>query len=171
MLAVQFADFGFGTVVGTVVTGSIAIFLDQRRRKDEKKSRFLAEKRLMYRNVLQIHNALADDIALLARMEPFFARLEELEPEAHELLKQAAIQFSRRVAKTQEQYRDHRDDFAVLGSRASGVAAIKVSEVIQRMLNCIISGEPEKVAELREEYDLASRDFLLIVRQDLEIDT
>jgi hypothetical protein len=35
MLAVEFADFGFGTVVGTVVTGSILIFLDHRRRSDE----------------------------------------------------------------------------------------------------------------------------------------
>jgi hypothetical protein len=38
MLAIEFADFGFGTVVGAIVTGSILILLDQRRRKDEQKA-------------------------------------------------------------------------------------------------------------------------------------
>lgn len=170
MLAVQFADFGFGTVVGAVVGGSITLFINEQRRKDEKKRLFLEEKRLMYRNVAQTYDMLADEMLLLARMEPFFARLDELEPEALELLEQASIHYSRILAKTQEQYMDTRGDFALLGSRASGVAAMKVVDVIKRMLACIDAGEPEKVAKLHEEYRAASRHFHWIIRKDLGID-
>jgi len=63
MLAVEFADFGFGTVVGAIVTGSILIFLDHRRRSDEKKNRFLAEKRLAYRSIAQVLDVIDEQIS------------------------------------------------------------------------------------------------------------
>jgi hypothetical protein len=74
------------------------------------------------------------------------------------------------IAKTQEQVLDNHTDFTLLGSRASGIAAIKLQDILERMQACIISGEPEKVVELSKEYDLASSDFRSIVRQDLGID-
>jgi hypothetical protein len=169
MLAVEFADFGFGTVVGAVVGGSIAILLDHRRRKDEKKRLFLEEKRLMYRNVIQTYDLLADEMVLLAGMGPYYERLKKREPEALEQLELLNV-FSRMNAKIREQLLDNHADFTLLGSRASGLASIKLQDIVERMRECIISGEPEKVVELRKEYDSASRDFRNIVRQDLGID-
>jgi hypothetical protein len=170
ILAVEFADFGFGTVVGAVVAGSIAIFLDQRRRKDEKKRLFLEEKRLMYRSVLSGIDMLADDLEIFAKAGPYFDRLEELSPEVFELTGQFAVHFSRMIEKTRQQYMDNRVDFPLLGSRASGIAAMKVMSVIDRMYECLTSGEYGKVVELRKEYNSAYRDFRNVVRQDLGID-
>lgn len=169
MLAVEFADFGFGMAVGAVVAGSINIILDQRRRKDEKKRLFLEEKRLMYRKVVQTFDLLADEMVLLAGMGPYYERLRKREPEALEQLEVLNV-FSRINAKIQEQLLDNHADFTLLGSRASGIAAIKLQDILERMRECIISSEPEKVVELRKEYDSASREFRNIVRQDLGID-
>jgi hypothetical protein len=170
MLAVEFADFGFGTVVGAVVTGSILIFLDYRRRKDEKKRLFLEEKRLMYRTVSQAFDTMANGMVFLAWMKPYLETREEHEPEASKQIDQASSVTSMMLEKAQEQVMEYGGDFALLGSRASGAAALKVMDVIQRMQKCIISGEYEKVVELRKEYDSASRDFLSTIRQDLGID-
>jgi hypothetical protein len=74
------------------------------------------------------------------------------------------------LEKTQQQYMDNRGDFPLLGSRASGIAAMKVVSVIDRMHECLASGEYEKVVELRKEYNLAHRHFRNVVRQDLGID-
>jgi hypothetical protein len=171
MLAVEFADFGFGTVVGAFVTGAILVFLDQRRRKDEKKRLFLEEKRLMYRSVSQAYDMLADNMEILAKVGPYLDRLEELSPEVLELIDQFVANFSRRLEEAKQQYMDHRDDFTLLGSRASGIAATKVLSVAKRMRECLVSGEYEKVLELRKEYNSARRDLRYVMRQDLGIET
>jgi hypothetical protein len=89
MLAVEFADLGFGTVVGAVVAGSIAIFLDQRRRNDEKKNRFLGEKRLMYRNLVKSLELLDEQIILYSKFQPYFKKIDELDPEDQQLVQEA----------------------------------------------------------------------------------
>ena len=104
MLAIEFADFGFGTVVGAVVAGSIALFLDQRRRTDEKKNRFLEERRLMYRNVAQAFDVMGEQVVLFGKFEPYFRRVEELDPEAQEIVERAYGLLKNILAKTKERY-------------------------------------------------------------------
>jgi len=98
MLAVEFADFGFGTVVGAVVTGSILILLDQRRRKDEKKRLFLEEKRLMYRNVDQAFDLLAEQVVLFGKWNEIYEKAEELDPEGLELLEGMGLALKKSLA-------------------------------------------------------------------------
>jgi hypothetical protein len=73
---VQFADFGFGTVVGAVIAGAVAIFLDQRRRRDETKNRFLDEKRRGYMNVILALDMMAGLQLVHTEFAPLLRKLE-----------------------------------------------------------------------------------------------
>jgi hypothetical protein len=134
MLAVQFADFGLGTIVGAVVAGSITIFLDQRRRKDEKKNRFVEEKRLMYRNVVQALELLDEQIILYSKFHPYFKKIEELEPEVQEIAQEAHEKLQKALAETRSRYGDHIVDFSLLSSREAALATESALETLNRIL-------------------------------------
>jgi hypothetical protein len=170
MLAVQFADFGFGGVVGAVVTGSILIFLDQRRRKDEKKSRFLEEKRLMYRNVAQAFDLLAENVFFFAKWDSWFKRAEELDVEALKLLEETGQASMKHVAEIRQQYANDGTDFSLLASRAAKRAATAALETIQQMLVCIAAEEPCDTSVMEVILKEELQNFRYYARQDLGID-
>jgi gas vesicle protein len=171
MLAVEFADFGFGTVVGAAVAAFVAIFLDQRRRKDEKKNRFLDEKRLMYRNVVQAFEAMAQQIDLFSKFEPFFRKAEELDPEAQELLQQASENLHRMFTETRRRYRDDGTDFSLLASAAAKRSLSGALGTMQQMLICIGADEPCDVSIMQVILEEELQIFRYYARQDLGIDT
>jgi hypothetical protein len=142
MLAVQFADFGFGTVVGAVVAGSIAILLDQRRRKDEKKRLFLEEKRLMYRNIADAFDLLAEQVVLFGKWNAHFKKAEELDPEGLKLLETMGLALKGTLAETRRRQYEHGNDFSLLASREAKRAASAAMETIHKMLTCMGAEEP-----------------------------
>jgi hypothetical protein len=170
MLAVQFADFGFGTVVGAVVAGSIAVFLDQRRRKDEKKSRFLEEKRLIYRNVVQAFDAMAEQVVLFGKFDPYFRRAEELDPEAQELVERAYQLLNKSLAENRRRYWDDRTDFSLLASREAKQAATAALGTLQQMLACIAADEPCDWTFMQVILEEQLHNFRYFARQDLGMD-
>lgn len=170
MLAVEFADFGFGTVVGAVVAGSIAVFLDQRRRKDEKKSRFLEEKRLMYRNVVQAFDAMAEQVILFGKFDPYFRRAEELDPEAQELVERAYQLLNKSLAENRRRYWDDRTDFSLLASREAKQAATAALGTLQQMLVCIAADEPCDWTFMQVILEEQLHNFRYFAREDLGID-
>jgi HK97 family phage major capsid protein len=163
------ADFGFGTVVGAVVAGSITIFLDQRRRKDEKKRLFLEEKRLMYRNVAQALDLMDEHIMLFSKYEPYFRKVEELNPEARETAQQAYEVLKDSLAEVQARYWDG-VDFSLLASGAAKRAATSVLETMRQMLACLAADEPCDLTVMKVILDEELQQFRYYARQDLGID-
>jgi hypothetical protein len=170
ILAVKFADFGFGAVVGAIITGAIWIFLDQRRRNDERKSRFLEEKRLMYRNVVQAFDAMAEQVILFGKFDPYFRRAEELDPEAQELAERAYQLLNKSLAENRRRYWDHGTDFSLLASKAPKRAATAALETMQQMLACIAADEPCDLTVMQVVLEDELHNFRYFVRQDLGID-
>jgi len=170
MLAVEFADFGFGTVVGAVVTGSILILLDQRRRKDEKKRLFLEEKRLMYRNVDQAFDLLAEQVVLFGKWNEIYEKAEELDPEGLELLEGMGLALKKSLAETRRRSYEHGADFSLLASRAAKEAATAALETIQQMLTCMGAEEPCNWTFMQVILEEQLHNFRYFARQDLGID-
>jgi hypothetical protein len=168
--AVEFADFGFGTVVGTVVAGSIAIFLDQRRRNDERKTRFLEEKRLMYRNVTQAFELLAAQVVFFGKWNSHFMRAEELDPEGLKLLLEAGETAKKTLAETRRRYWDNGTDFSMLASREAKRAATAALETLQQMLACIAADEPCDWTWMQVIFEEQLNHFRHFARRDLGID-
>jgi proline dehydrogenase len=170
MLAVEFADFGFGTVVGAVVAGSIAILLDQRRRKDEKKRLFLEEKRLMYRNVAQGLELLTAQVLFFGMWNEHFKKAEELDAEELKLLLETGERAKKTLAVTRRRYQEYKTDFALLGSQSAGRAVFEAMETIQQMLACIAADEPCDLTSMEVKLKEQVRNFRYIAREDLGID-
>lgn len=170
MLTVEFADFGFGTVVGAVVTGFILILLDQRRRKDEKKRLFLEEKRLMYRNVIQTFDLFAAQVVLFGRFDPYFRRVEELDPEAQEMVERAYGLLKNVLAKTKERYWDEGTDFSLLASSSVKRAATAALETMKQMMACIEADEPCDLTVMQVILEEELQNFRFYIRRDLGTD-
>jgi len=167
---VSLADFGIGTVVGTSITSAVAIFLDQRRRKDEKKRLFFEEKRLMYRNVAQAFDVMAEQVVLFGKFDPYFRRVEELDPEGQEIVERAYGLLKDILAKTKERYWDDQTDFALLASREAKQAATAALETMQQMLACIASDEPCDWTFMQVLLEEQLHNFRYFAREDLGID-
>jgi hypothetical protein len=170
MLAVEFADFGFGTVVGAVVTGSIAIFLDQRRRKDEKKSRFLEEKRLMYRNVAQAFDLLAEQVVFFGKWGEHVERADEFDSEGLKLLEEMGETLKKTFAETRRRYWNDGADFSLLASGAAKRAASAVMGTLQQMLACMGADEPCNWTWMQVILEEQLHNFHYFARRDLGID-
>jgi hypothetical protein len=179
MLAVQFADFGFGTVVGAVVAGSIAIFLDQRRRKDEKKTRWQENIQGAYKNFLHFSDLMVNDLVLIATLAVVLGRLDELDidPSDIEDVKQLNAWNEEALSKGEEhfpQFEEHlRDavaDFVLFAPKSTAEAARKIAHEIGRIAQHIFDDENEKVAALKGEYLRARSEFVVQARRDLGTD-
>jgi hypothetical protein len=170
MLAVEFADFGFGTVVGAVVTGFILILLDQRRRNDERKNRFLEEKRLMYRNVAQSFDILAAQVDYFGKWQALFERADELDPEGLKLLEEMGLLLKKTFAETRRRYWDDGTDFSMLASTAAKRAATAALETMQQMLACMAADEPCDWTFMQVMLEGELQNFRYFAREDLGID-
>jgi hypothetical protein len=170
MLAVEFADFGFGTVVGAVVAGSIAIFLDQRRRKDEKKRLFLEEKRLMYRSVIQSLELLDEQIILYSKFVPYFKEVEEFDEEGQQLVQEVRKGFRKTLAEARSRYDDHLVDFSLLSSRQAAHTAKSAAETLRQILACIEMDEPCNWSFMQVIFEAELQNLRFYVRQDLGTD-
>jgi hypothetical protein len=179
MLAVQFADFGFGTVVGAVVAGSIAIFLDQRRRKDEKKTRWQENKQRAYKNFLHFSDLMVNDLVLIATLAVVLGRLDELDidPSDIEDVKQlnawneeALSKGEKHFPQFEERSRDAVADFALFAPKSTAEAARKLMHEIGRIAQHIFDDENEKAAALKGEYLRARSEFAVQARRDLGTD-
>jgi len=169
MLALEFADFGFGTVVGAIVAGSIAIFLDQRRRTDERRSRFIEERRLMYKNIVQTFEMFGEQMLLFAKFQPYFRRTEELDPEAQQLVQQAFEGLQNSLAKINQRFIDYGVDLSLLGSRAAALAASALLETLDKMLDCIAADERRDLSWMQVIFEGELQNFRHFARQDLGI--
>jgi hypothetical protein len=173
MLAVEFADFGFGTVVGAIVAGSIAILLDQRRRKDAKDSRFLDEKRRAYKAVMQLSNVLVDDMLLLATFLPIADRLPEGEAFAAADLEHGKALVTRvesNLAKYNADLMDAVTEVTLLDPKSTGEAARMMLMVLKSMGRHLADRNVEKVVGLEGEYRRAWFEFRDAARRDLGTD-
>ena len=169
ILAVEVADFGFGTVVGAVVAGSIAIFLDQRRRTDERKSRFKEERRLMYKNIVQTFEIFGEHMLLIAKFQPYFRRAEELDPEAQQLVQHVFEGLQNSLAKIHHRFFDYGVDLSLLGSRAAALAASALLETLEKMLDCIAADERCDLSWMQVIFEEELQNFRHFARQDLGI--
>ena len=170
MLSVEFADFGFGTVVGAVVTGFILILLDQRRRKDEKKRLFLEEKRLMYRNTIQAFELLAAQVRYLGMWDARFKDVQEakeLDEEESQFLLETGERAFATLAETQRRWNRDGTDFSILASSSVKRAATAALETIQQMLACIAADEPCDLTVMQVILEEELQNFRYYIRQDL----
>ena len=170
MLAVEFADFGFGTVVGAVVAGSIAIFLDQRRRNDEKKNRFLEEKRLMYRNAIQSLELLDEQIILYSKFQPYLERIEDLNPEDQKLVQEAHERLRKTLSEARSRYDDHLVDFSLLSSRQAANTAKGAAGTLQQIIACIEMDEPCNWSFMQVIFEAQLQNLRYDARRDLGLD-
>src|SRR6266487_2070677 len=74
VLSMKLADVGVGAIVGAVIAGAVLIFLDQRRRSDERKNRYQDVKQRGYRDFLYCADLLANDVRLVAASMPAIRR-------------------------------------------------------------------------------------------------
>jgi exonuclease VII large subunit len=174
MPAVEFADFGFGTVVGAVVAGSIAIFLDQRRRNDEKKNRFQDRKQRTYKDFLTFSDVLLSEISLHTTFRLTVKRFER-----EDIVNQAAAdeltEILEEASKTdldqlEEHFLSAATELGLLAPDSVGRAGYNMWQIAKRMIQRLSDGEDEKAAALEREYGSARREFTLAARRDLGTD-
>jgi hypothetical protein len=170
MLAVEFADFGFGTVVGAIVAGAIAIFLDQRRRKDEKKRFFLEEKRLVYKNVVQSLEMFCEQIVLFSKFLPYFNRVEELDPEAQQIVREAYEGLQGTLAQSRRRFDSHSIDISLLGSRRVLSAAKSAMGTLRQMMLCIEEDERCDLTIMQVMFEEQLHRLSYYARHDLGMD-
>jgi hypothetical protein len=171
---VQFADFGFGTVVGTLITAGVALVIDKRRRTDERKNRFLDDKRRGYTSMILALDIMASIQLLHAEFASLLRKFEHGEELDSEDLK-ASESLDMRLQQIMERYGQELDpgairELSLLGSRRSTEPVLKMLDVIEQMKEHVAAREFEKAGELADEYERAAADLHAAARRDLGTD-
>jgi hypothetical protein len=171
MLAVQFADFGFGAVVGAFLSGGVAIFLDQRKRKDAQKDRFLEEKKRAYRDFLHFSDLLFHDMMLIAAFMPMLERLEA--GRGDPIAVKQAEQLADKLEPNVEKYREHLftalTDLSLHGPLSTGEPAQRMGQLVKKLIQYSENGEIDKLPSLEAEYKKARDEFGIAARLDLRV--
>jgi hypothetical protein len=170
---VNLAAFGLGTVVGAIIAGAVAIFLDHRRRSDEKKNRFQDRKQRTYKDFLTFSDVLLSEISLHATFRltvKRFAREGIVNQAAADELAEIVEEGSKTdLDQLGEHFLSAATELGLLAPKSVGKAGHKMWQIAERMIQHLSDGEDEKAAALEREYASARREFRLAARRDLGI--
>lgn len=72
-------DLGIGAVGGSIITGAVAVYIDYRRRRDERTSRYADERLRAYKALIAVLDTVVDRMVLFAEFKPFWPKLENSE--------------------------------------------------------------------------------------------
>jgi hypothetical protein len=163
-------DLGIGAVGGAIIAGAVAIFLDQRRRRDEKKSRFIPEKLRVYQVIINLLDTMVADAIRRAEIAPVYSRIDQ---GTHDETDLAAVrEWSDRLDAHYEEVRvglkDARD-LMFFGGRKSLEPLGRMLKAIDNLQQCAGDGQTDDVARHRDEYKRASADYLAATRRELGI--
>jgi hypothetical protein len=181
MLAVDFADFGFGTVVGAVIAGSVAIFLDQRRRNWERKNRWQEDKRHLYADFIEanwlIFQSSMTEAAFAIVHEKLEKRLDKHDIDdltelglMEELMKDAQ-RFGSRLEEigSEGKLKELVKQLTLIGSNPIRQAADRLADLLYEIQDHLDAGEAEQALSLAKQYIEAHQRFSLLARRDLGI--
>jgi hypothetical protein len=184
VLAIKLADVGLGAVLGAIISGAILLILDQRRRSWEKKTRFVAERRLSYTTFLRNVDLLRDDYQLIADFM-LLLRDEEIHgatkisPEAGQRARRLADRLKTNLARYQELVETTATDLAFLWPlsvmRVAGEMLSALGRISEHMgtpreaLGYPVNVAGDELDELNCEYDRARGGFVAEVRRDLDV--
>lgn len=187
VLALELADVGIGAVLGAIISGTVLLTLDQRRRSEEKKARFLAERRESYNTFLRHASLIRDDVMLIAGFvillhdtKPGAKTIgrKEGRPEAGKVGELLRDRLGANLVRYQEEVIESMSaDLAVLWPAPAQRAGQRVLKTLVKMftylgnlddllanLDASMLGD---LAALDDEYDHARARFVAEVRRDL----
>lgn len=167
----QFADFGFGTVVGTLITAGVAIFVDHLRRRDERKNRFLDKKRRVYKDCLHYGDLMANELqtaaALMSAYEGLKLQKGGRDPADLEHVEQLTKSVNNNVPKHYKHLREGVTEMSLIWPATSVAAGNKLLDVLETLMDHAYKDEYDKVADLIAEYDPVRDAFRKQARRDL----
>jgi len=99
-----------------------------------------------------------------------FRKVEELDPEAQQLVQQVSERLRSSLAKTRQRYRNDGTDFSLLGSPAAKRAATASLETLQQMMACISLDERCDLSWMQVMFEEELQNFRIYARRDLGID-
>lgn len=166
-------DVGIGAVGGSIVTGAVALLVDQRRRLDEGKNRFSEEKLRAYERMIALFDIMGEFQLLRAKTGPLVLKIQngedldaaDVEAQAS-LLEQLDVMLERYNRYTGE---DSRTKDLIITSSRTVEATYRLMKVITRIETHIDAGRYEKASKLALRYEVATAGLLLAARSDLGI--
>lgn len=190
VLALELADVGIGAVMGAIISGTVVLILDQRRRSEDKKTRFLAERRQSYNTFLRHADLVRDDIQLIAAFVLLLGDTKpegatkitpgDLNPEAGKLGVLLVDRLTANLTRYQEQVIESMSThLALLWPESAQRAGQRVLETLTKM-GAYLGNPPDvlanldvvelsNLATLDDEYDRARARFVAAVRRDLGV--
>jgi hypothetical protein len=166
-------DLGIGAVVGSIITGTVALLVDQRRRLDESKNRFSEEKLRAYERIMSVLDVVGELLLLHAEFATLFRKVDRGEALSASDVKAQELLLER-FQQIMERYDNHDGEettlkFSLLSSGASAKASYRLMKVLMKMKVHVDAGNYEKVGKLALRYEYASASFLTAARWDLGI--
>jgi hypothetical protein len=165
-------DLGIGAVGGAIIGAVVAIYLDHRKRRDERRNRFLEDKQRAYSAYLRCSDIIFDDALLVATVKQILDRVESNGAPGN---KEDLAKAQRAVDKMRDHYSKYGDeyyraidDLAMYGGKGTGTAVSKITHAINRLHAAIDNGQTD-LSAFEAEYRHARFEVREHARRDLGV--
>jgi hypothetical protein len=167
-------DLGIGAVGGSIITGAVAVYVDYRKRRDERKNRFLDKKQQAYKQYSVYVSLYFDELMLFAEIWPILSQLERgtATDEDVEEFRQARAKGDANLEKLHEPIQSALTDIGILAPKHLHHAANEVFEVTLKLIEHLNNNEGNENIDaepFQSEFSKLMREFQIAARVDLGI--
>jgi hypothetical protein len=164
-------DLGIGAVGGSIVAGAVAVYIDHRKRRDERKNRDRDKKQQAYKQFAVFVGLYFDELMLMVDIWPIVSRAESGTADATDLkeLREVRVRADATLQSLHESIQSALTEIDLLAPKYVHEAALDVFEICWTVTAYIERDAYEEANALQGEFAKRLSEFRAIARRELGV--